>query len=51
MRILLDTHVLLWFYQDDAKLSRLLVAQAIVEGIPIVTGDDVLHQYPITRIW
>jgi PIN domain nuclease of toxin-antitoxin system len=31
--------------------DRLLVAQAIVEGITIVSGDEALSQYPITRLW
>lgn len=128
MRVFLDTHALLWFYLDDARLSdgartsisepgngklvspasyweiaikisigkyalnvpyeefirgmivdnafeivpiepqhtavlvslpfhhkdpfdRLLIAQAIVEGVPIVSADSKLDAYPITRIW
>jgi PIN domain nuclease of toxin-antitoxin system len=31
--------------------DRLLVAQAILEGIPIVSKDNVLDQFPITRVW
>jgi PIN domain nuclease of toxin-antitoxin system len=31
--------------------DRLLVAQALVEGIPLVSADPVLDQYPITRLW
>jgi PIN domain nuclease of toxin-antitoxin system len=128
MRLLLDTHTLLWFYQNDPKLSpralamildpandkfispasyweiaiklsvgkyalsvpyedfirgaidlngflylpieprhtaalialpyhhrdpfdRLLIAQAIIEGIPIVSADGAFDPYPITRLW
>ena len=31
--------------------DRLLVAQAIVEDIPIVSNDPKLDDYPITRLW
>jgi PIN domain nuclease of toxin-antitoxin system len=36
-------------YRDP--FDRLLVAQAMVEGIPLVSADAVLDQYPITRLW
>ena len=31
--------------------DRLLIAQALVEGIPIVSNDTAFDAYPITRIW
>jgi len=31
--------------------DRLLVAQAIVEGIPVISADPQLDAYGITRIW
>ena len=31
--------------------DRLLVAQAIIEEIPIVSNDEALDQYSITRLW
>ena len=31
--------------------DRLLIAQAMVEQIPIVSSDPALDQYPITRMW
>jgi PIN domain nuclease of toxin-antitoxin system len=31
--------------------DRLLVAQAQVEKIPIVSSDAILDQYGITRVW
>lgn len=31
--------------------DRLLVAQAIVEDVPLVSADAPLDQYPITRLW
>ncbi len=31
--------------------DRLLVAQAILEGIPIISKDEMLDLFPVTRIW
>ena len=31
--------------------DRLMVAQAMVEGIPLVSADPALDAYPITRLW
>jgi PIN domain nuclease of toxin-antitoxin system len=31
--------------------DRLMIAQAIVEGIPLVSADTHLDPYPITRLW
>ena len=31
--------------------DRLLVAQAIVEGVPILSSDSALDAYPIVRLW
>lgn len=31
--------------------DRLLVAQALVEGLPILTSDDQFDRYPIERVW
>ena len=31
--------------------DRLLVAQAMIEGIPIVSVDPIFDQYGITRLW
>jgi PIN domain nuclease of toxin-antitoxin system len=38
------------FHHKD-PFDRLLVAQARVEGIPIISGDPVLDSYPIKRFW
>jgi PIN domain nuclease of toxin-antitoxin system len=38
------------FHHKD-PFDRLLVAQAIVEGIPIISSDAVLDAYGITRHW
>lgn len=31
--------------------DRLMIAQAIVEGIPIVSSDAVFDAYPVQRLW
>ena len=31
--------------------NRMLVAQAIVEDLEIVTGDEAIRQYPVRTIW
>jgi PIN domain nuclease of toxin-antitoxin system len=31
--------------------DRVLVAQGVIEGVPIVSADSVLDPYPITRLW
>ncbi len=31
--------------------DRLLVAQALVEGMPLVSADAVFDRYPIRRLW
>lgn len=38
------------FHHKD-PFDRLLIAQTIVEGIPIISGDPVLDAYPIKRLW
>ncbi len=49
-----QTHVeQLWslppIHADPA--DRLLIAQAVVEGIPLVTSDEIIPTYPIETIW
>lgn len=31
--------------------DRLLIAQSLVEDLPIISNDAAFHQYPIERIW
>jgi PIN domain nuclease of toxin-antitoxin system len=31
--------------------DRMLIAQAIVEGMPILSADAAFHAYPVTRLW
>lgn len=38
------------FHHRD-PFDRLLAAQALVEGIPIVSADAIFDQYGVSRIW
>jgi PIN domain nuclease of toxin-antitoxin system len=38
------------FHHKD-PFDRLLIAQAMVETIPIVSNDSMLDAYPIKRLW
>ena len=38
------------FHHRD-PFDRLLVAQANVDGLHLVSTDKILDQYPITRVW
>ena len=38
------------FHHRD-PFDRLLVAQAIVEGLPILSNDEILDEYAVTRLW
>ena len=38
-----------WLHRDP--FDRLIVAQALVEGVPLVSADAKLDTYGITRIW
>jgi PIN domain nuclease of toxin-antitoxin system len=38
------------FHHRD-PFDRLLIAQAMVEEIPLISGDAALDSYPISRLW
>ncbi len=38
-------------FHHKGPFDRLLVAQALVEGIPLVSGDTALDAYGINRVW
>jgi PIN domain nuclease of toxin-antitoxin system len=38
-------------YHHRDPFDRLLIAQALTENIPIVSGDAIFDAYGITRIW
>jgi PIN domain nuclease of toxin-antitoxin system len=31
--------------------DRLLVAQSLIEGVPLITSDPLIRQYPVQTIW
>lgn len=37
--------------QHRDPFDRLLVAQAILEGVPIISADSQLEQYGVARLW
>ena len=38
------------FYHRD-PFDRLIIAQAMVEGIAVISGDTAFDAYPVTRVW
>ena len=38
------------FYHRD-PFDRLIIAQAMVEQVPVISGDAAFAAYPVTRIW
>ncbi|WP_435008486.1 type II toxin-antitoxin system VapC family toxin [Tundrisphaera lichenicola] len=38
-------------HHHNDPFDRLLIAQAIVEGIPIIGADVAFDSYPVRRIW
>lgn len=38
------------FYHRD-PFDRLIIAQALVENLAIISSDEIFDLYPITRIW
>ena len=38
------------FYHRD-PFDRLIIAQAMVEQMPVISGDAAFAAYPVTRIW
>ena len=38
-------------FRHRDPFDRLLIAQALVEGIPIVSSDDLFDYYSVERIW
>jgi PIN domain nuclease of toxin-antitoxin system len=45
VKLLLDTQLLLWAADKD-PFDRLLLSQALSEGITLLTSDSTLAQYP-----
>ena len=47
MMFLLDTHT---FHHRD-PFDRLLIAQSIYEGIPVLSIDKAFDDYSVERLW
>ena len=48
MRLLLDTHILLWYVLDDPQLS--VTARALGDGLTLLSVDSKLDQYGVKRL-
>jgi PIN domain nuclease of toxin-antitoxin system len=62
MKLLLDTHVFLWWLLNDPRLSplplhhrdpfdRLLIATALEEDMTLLTNDKDIHKYSLKVAW
>jgi len=49
VRLLLDTHTLLWFVEGSPRLSR--HARAAIDGLAILSADATLDAYGPVRTW
>jgi PIN domain nuclease of toxin-antitoxin system len=38
------------FHHRD-PFDRLIIAQAMIERIPVISGDEAFAAYPVTRLW
>ena len=38
------------FYHKD-PFNRLIIAQAVAEGVPVLSRDGVFNQYPVAVLW
>ena len=45
------THVETLPMHHKDPFDRLLAAQAIVEDIPIISADEIIDEYGVTRLW
>lgn len=52
MKLLLDSHTVIWSMDNPAKLSRPAVeAQAKTNGLVVVSADQAFDLYGVPRIW
>lgn len=40
-----------WTVPHRDPFDRMLAAQAVLEGVPILSKDPLLDQFPVTRVW
>jgi PIN domain nuclease of toxin-antitoxin system len=54
MRLLLETHVFLWYITADSRLPAAfhtaMVAQALQHGMTVVTVDSQIAVYPVAQL-
>ncbi len=48
MNYLLDTHVILWMLSSP---DRMLIAEAIQEGLTLITHDKKFEAYDVPILW
>jgi PIN domain nuclease of toxin-antitoxin system len=41
----------LFLLESKDPFDRLLAAQALVEGIPLISADAIFDQYGVNRLW
>jgi PIN domain nuclease of toxin-antitoxin system len=51
MRLLLDTHALIWWLVDNPKLGSVIIAQAMAVGLTVVTIDAMSRDYGVPVCW
>ncbi len=50
MKLLLDTHALLWFISDD-PFDRMLISQSLSDQMTLVTPDPEIKKYSVQTLW
>lgn len=54
MDLLLDTHTFLWYVGGKPErdpFDRLIIAQSLTENMAVVSADQALDAYGVTRLW
>jgi PIN domain nuclease of toxin-antitoxin system len=57
MTLLLDTHTLFWAVEEPTTphqkdpFDRLMITQALVDGVSIVSVDVIFDSYGVNHIW
>ena len=50
MRYLLDTHAVIWYYQNSTELSR--TAEILIDAATsVITIDENIQKYDVSWIW
>jgi PIN domain nuclease of toxin-antitoxin system len=53
MRLLLDTHALIWFVQDADRLPKAAkdAVETAAEDLVLVSADKALDAFGVIRLW